>query len=1045
MAISDVAGFLDGELDPASAIDDPDKHVACLPYRETFRKLGILGVPFELLETLILQTAELLPSLSDPSRAINNLERFFLASRSPLALACLFQRDKTGLPILLKIFANSQYLADILISDPESYDALRLFAGQPIARATLIREICDEVVKAHSAMAAMRILRQFKRRETLRIAYGDIVAQQDISTVTQQISYLADGICQAALIFAEKLLQPKYQWPMVDDHRCKFVIFSLGKLGGNELNYSSDIDLVMIYEANGETSGDRKISNKEYFQRLASETIKLISETTELGSAYRVDMRLRPDGLQGQLVITADSALTYYDMKGRNWERQAFIKARPTAGDYEFGKHWIQQLKTWIYPSRLTHTDIAGIQTLRRKIERQSGTGRSLQNQQRNVKTGAGGIRDIEFVVQFMQLLHGRHFPVLQTTNTLEALRRLVEINLLTSLEQRILDQNYRWLRRLEHRLQILFDLQTHVIPDDKKEIVRLALRMGYGSQTQADNHAVALQEFEDQWDRVTKSNRRILDHLLQQAFRSDDSGKTNDEIDLILDPFPEATFIETVLSKYGFDDYNLAYQHLSGLANEDVSFLPQARCRHFLASIAKPLLEEIAKTPEPLQTLIALNRVSQHLGGKAILWELFSSNLPIMHLFVRMCAACRYLCDLLVSHPGMIDGVLDSLLLQDLPTRKFLLSMLRELTHNANDIDLIVHAFKASQHLHIGIRDINDRDPISDTLAALSDVAETCLRSITEFEMNIFVQRYGRPTCKQESIVRHCEFVVLALGKLGGREPNYHSDLDLMFLYESSGDTLHENPDKQISNQEFFSRLAAAITKRITSLGPHGRLFDIDSRLRPTGKSGALAVSFGEFARYFAGGGGQLWERQALCKARAITGSSAARRAVRRLIGNAILAEPWKPQFAMEIRDMRLKWQDGASAKNLKRGPGGTVDVEFTIQMLQLKFANAFPTVLVPGTLAAAHKLHEAGVLNVDHWHLFSTAYRRFRLIESRLRLMDLPKMHDLPHDDTDLRKLSYLLGTTQQALEDEVQSLQTKVRNAFEQIFAAEQLPHS
>ncbi len=1011
----------------------------CQPYRDVFRNIAQQGVPLSLLDELARQTHLLLPTLSDPSRSINNLERFFATARNPLSLASLFQRDKTGLPILLKIFSSSQYLADILVSDPESYDALRLSAGQPISRDTLIWEICDEVQKAGNPSAAMRILRRFKRRETLRIAYGDIVAQQDIITVTRQISYLADGICQAALQYAEKMLQAKHLWPLIEGRRCRFVILSLGKLGGNELNYSSDIDLMMIYESNGGTTGAKRISNQEYFQRLASETIKLISENTGLGTAYRVDMRLRPDGDQGPLVITADAALTYYDMKGRNWERQAFIKVRPTAGDLGFGKHWIEQLKTWIYPSRLSHTDIAGIQSLRRKIERQSTANKSrVKNPTRNVKTGTGGIRDIEFVVQFMQLLHGRNHPTLQTTNTLDALRRLLDISLLTSLEHQILDRNYRWLRRLEHRLQIMFDLQTHQIPHDEAEQTRLALRMGYADVNQPNAQKPPLQEFEDQWHEVTRSNRQILDHVLQHAFPTDQLEPVCDEVDIVLDPYPDASWVDSVLAKYGFEDNVAAYHHLSALAKEDVSFLPQARCRHFLASIARPLLREIAQTPEPQQTLIALNRVSQNIGGKAILWELFSNHSPMLKLFVRMCSACRYLCDILVSHPGMIDGLLDSLLMQNLPSRRLLRTIMRELIHNASEIDLIIHAFKASQHLRVGIRDLNNRDPIFKTQAALSDIAEVCLQTITEFEMKAFVDRYGKPGFMAGDEWKPCELIVLSLGKLGGREPNYHSDLDVMFLYQATGTTRHHVSDREISNQEFFGRLAAAITKRMTSAGPYGRLYELDSRLRPTGKSGSLAISFGEFAKYFSGGSGQLWERQALCKARPITGSSPARREARRLVGDAIVTEAWKPEMADEIRTMRLKWQEGASTRNLKRGVGGTVDIEFAIQMLQLRHARQYPNVLQPGTLAAGLELCNAGLLDANIWHLFDAAYQQLRFIESRLRLMDLAKIHDLPSDDAELRKLSYLVDSpSSQHLEDQTLQLRAEVRAAFDRLF--------
>lgn len=1003
-----------------------------------------LGVPSDLMSELAQQIEPVLPGLADPDRAVNNLERFFSASRNPLSLAALFERDKTGLPILLKIFSTSQYLSDILVADPESYDGLRISAGQPFSKQVLVRELRDEVRKARNATTAMAILRRFKRRETLRIAYGDIIALQDLQTVTTQISYIADVVCQAALNFAELSLADRFSWPTIDGRRCRFVVIALGKLGGNELNYSSDIDLILVYEADGDSvvnkSGETKrIRNAEYFQLIGKEMVRLISETTVLGSAYRVDLRLRPHGRQGSLAVTADSLLAYYDMHGRTWERQALIKARPAAGNQKFGQHLLDQLRTWIYPVRLTRTSISGIKSLRRRMERKTAQSANQQD----VKTGAGGIRDIEFVVQFLQLLHGRYHPELQTAGTLDTLTRLQEVGLLNNQEFRILDHNYRWLRRVEHRLQIMFDLQTHQLPGDEKELNRVAIRMGYSGNQ-------ALEKFLSTFKKITRQNREILEHHLHHAFpenevKSERRTTEFDELDLVLDPSPETEWIESTLSRYGFSDPQSAYTQLDALAREDQVFLPPARCRHFFAGIARELLIEVAKTPVPQQTLVTLNRVSQNLGGKAVLWELFSKNRPIMTLFVKMCAACPYLCDILASHPGMIDGLLDSLLLQRLPDRKILRQTIESLVVGAEEIDLIIHAFKDAAHLRVGVRDVGGRDAVTKTQAALSDIAEVCLQTIVRFEFASLAERFGQPMYDHEGANVPCEFVVLAMGKLGGREPNYHSDLDVMFLFESDGTTLHDDHSKQTSNQEFFERLSAAITKRMTSIGPYGKLYELDSRLRPTGKSGTLATSFNEFERYFTAHneaesrGAQLWERQALCKARPITGSSQVRRAVRKLVYSAITAVPWKPSMAKEIHEMRLRWQEGASGNNLKRGAGGTVDIEFAVQTLQLKHATTYPQVLIPGTLPAIQQLRDNKLLDEETADLFSEVYETYRHIEARIRLMDLPSRHDLPDDtlDSPLQKLAYLLDyhPTEQ-LVNKVNSMRKLIRQRFDQL---------
>ncbi len=986
------------------------------------QNLSQAGITDDLLEWLLQSVRSHYDQLADGQRAVNNLIDFFSASRNPLSLAAFFQREPTGLPILLKIFSTSQYLSDILIRDPESYDGLRLSAGQPVSRMMLVRELRDEILKAKSSQAALATLRRFKRRETLRVAYGDIIGQQDLSTVTTQISYIADAICQASINYAEIILQHRdWSWPVQEGRRCPFVVISMGKLGGNELNYSSDIDLIMVYGHDAMNSNQgKRYSNAEYFQKLASELVKMMSETTSLGFAYRVDLRLRPHGSMGSLVRTADATLTYYDIEGRTWERQALVKARPSAGNLKFGENLIEQLNSFVYLNRLSLSDIDRIKSLRGRMERK---GKSTGENSANVKTGPGGIRDIEFTVQFLQLLHGRYYPELKTTNTLEALSQLLQTGLLTDQEYLTLDQNYRWLRRLEHRLQLLFDLQTHQIPDRENEQTQLAIRMGFTGDS-------ALDRFKQQLTTITGENRQILNYHLHDAFPDSESNTDFDECDLILDPQPDPEWVQQIFEQYGFSDSREALAKFNSLGRAEHFFASRSRCRHFLAAISRDLLSRISQTPSPRETLVALDRVSANLGGKSLLWELFRSNPPIMNLFIKMCAACPYLCDILASHPGMIDGLLDSLLMKQLPDRMYLRKTIADLVQDVDDIDLVIHAFKDLNHLRVGIRDVEGRDSVARTHASLSDIAEVCLQTITKFELDRLVDRYGQPLYEPQGQPLPCQFIILAMGKLGGREPNYHSDLDVIFLYQGIGKT----DQGSINNQEFFERLAAAITKRMTSLGPFGKLFELDSRLRPTGKSGTLAVSLAEFERYFESGSGQLWERQALCKARPITGDSSARRQVRNIVRSIVGSQPWQAAMADEIVEKRIQWQTGATPHNLKRTPGGTVDIEFAVQASQLKHAAEHPEVLVPGTLAAVKTLLEKDLINPQRANLFREAYETFRHIEARIRLMDLPARHDMPTSQKDLNQLVFLLDfKSDKQLIKHVDSLKNSVRDEF------------
>ncbi len=1037
--------------------------VANLPAAHAnFTRMANYGVTLDLLTQISEQFVAAAPTLADPDMAINNLERFIAASRNPMATAALFERDPDALPNLLQIFTTSQYLSDLLVADKEAYDLLRMTEGEPVSAAALVEELVNEVRALGNYAEVSASLRRFKRRETLRIAYGDIVRNQPVETVVRQISYLADAIVEAAVEYARRHLEPQYGRPLrVDGERSRFVVLALGKLGGTELNYSSDIDLIFLYEQDGQTDARRNVSNQEYFERLAKEMIRLLTEPTELGVAYRVDLRLRPEGSRAPLCLSFDSTLSYYDVKGRTWERQAFVKARPIAGDRELGSQLLARLEPWIYRKYLSLADITGIKSLKRRIEHRA---EREGGEVRNVKTGHGGIRDIEFVIQFLQLLNGGALPAVRSGNTLDAIARLEKAGSLTPDEQTKLEDNYNMLRKLEHRLQIMFDLKTHVLPSHREELARLAVRMGYTPT----RHKTALQAFEDDYARRTRQNREMLDHLLHNAFPGD--GAAEPEVDLVNDPDPAPERIQEVLGRYPFDDVATAYQNLMALATEKIRFLSTRRCRHFLAAIAPRLLAAIAQTPEPDTTLVNLSRVSDSLGGKAALWELFSFNRPSLELYVRLCAACPYLAGILTSNPGMIDELMDSLLVERLPTLAILEDSLAELCKGAENVDPILHSFKNAEHVRVGVRDVVGKDDIRSTHEALADIAEACLKQIAQREYQKLVDKFGvpligRPTEEELSnqFVRRfwehfasrdgdvCQPVVLALGKLGGREPNYHSDLDLIFLFESGGYTKGRSrsmspnspflsgEDRTI-NSHFFSEFGQRLIRVCNQLGPFGRLYEVDARLRPTGKSGALAVSFDALERYFAEGPAQLWERQSLCKARPVFGNDDARKHAMEIVARAAFGTPWRPEFATEIRQMRLRMEEGASKRNLKRGPGGTVDTEFLVQMLQLKHGGHDASIRVPGTLDALTALEQGGYMSADDAEYFRSSYRFQRSIEARIRLMDAAGRHELPETDRELAKLAYLLGDSQsQHLVAKAMGTFAENRARFDRIFDA------
>lgn len=1012
----------------AAGLTDPERA------SQNLAGMAEAGIPLDLLAVVAEQLATALPRTGDPHRALDRLETFVRNSRSPLALASLFERDPTAVEEFVFVCGASERLGEILATDPESYDLLRLTEGMPVAREALIADLASEVEALHDERDVAASLRRFERRETLRIAYGDLLKRLPQGTVARQNAYVADAVLEGALRWALRKVEASRGVPRLPDGRAAgFVVLAMGNLGGSELDYSGEIELVLLYEGEGETDGARRTSNAEFFERVARNLLKLLVEPTEFGPGYRIELRQRPNGIAGPIVHSFDQAYRYYDLQGRTWERQAYVKARPAAGSIELGQAFLSRLEPWVYRRYLSRADMSGIKALKRKIELRAERDGGAP---RDPMLCRGGARDVEFAVQFLQLLNGGELEEVRVPNVLEALDALAQTGCVTEQERSQLAEGYDFLRTVAHRLQLTFDREAKTLPEEEDDLARLAKLIG----SRSEDGSLSVEQFEERFAQAAKTNRVILDRLLHEAFADDQP--VEPAVDLVFDPHPSETFIEQSLTPYGFRDVQGAYANLVALGHERNPFLSTRRCRHFLASIVPRLLAAISQSPDPDATLVNLARVSESLGGKGVLWELFSFNAATLDLYVRLCGSSDYLAGILTSSPGMIDELLDSLLLDRLPTREGLRRELEELTRNAEDPEPILHSFKNMHHLNIGVRDVLGKEDLQATHRALADVAEVCLERLIAIERRRTEERLGVPTIvDEEGGSRRCELFVLGLGKLGAREPNYHSDLDVLFLYEADGTTRHRNPARATTNRHFFSELAQRIVKVCNERGPYGRLFDLDARHGPAGREGPLAVSLEDFTRHFAEEGAPLRERQALLKARVIAGPAEWREGVAILVEEALRGVPWRQEFAESIRLLRYRLEENATDRNLKRGSGGTVDIEFAVQMLQLKAAEKRPEVLVPGTLDAIEALRSAGALSESLARSLAENYRFLRTVESCLRLMNASARHDLPQDEGELKRLAYLLREPDEMnLAERCARVRAQNRELFEAIFAEE-----
>jgi glutamate-ammonia-ligase adenylyltransferase len=1014
---------------------------------ENFKRLAAILGPSHLAE-LCTPLSRYLPRCPDPDMGLNNFERFLASPSAVEELLTMPEGRSRTLEILLQLLSTSHYFSDLLTAHPDYLPMLRIPLRRSPNREELISQLQAEVDACFEDSSILRCFRAFRQKQILRIGANDIIRDRPLEEITLDISQVADAALEVALTLALRQVSQRFGKPTTDEGPGRCCILAFGKLGGEELNYSSDIDLMMIYNREGSTQGRLCISLDEFYARVMTEVVRLLTTHPQ---AYRVDLRLRPEGERGPLARSLASTLSYYDTLGRTWERQALIKLRPVAGDLDLGREFLHRIEPYVYRKYLSFAEINEIKAIKRRIERKT---RLAGENDVEVKTGHGGIRDVEFTIQFLQLLNGGDLPEVRQRNTIHAIHALEDAKCLTQEESQVLESTYRFLRKVEHRLQLMFDLQTHRLPDQPEELARLARRMGYQPRSSVllspdpgsgrsdangpDLPAVIgivtdtgdpLPAFLADYREKTRANREILDHLLCDAFRGDT--QVEPEADLILAPDPDPETVRQVLGRYRFRDVEAAFHNLMLLSQESVPFLPARRCRQFLASIAPGLLQALSETPDPDLALTNLEKVTASLGAKGVLWELFSFNPPSLRLYVDLCAWSQFLSELLIKNPGMIDELIDTLVLNRPRTLDELRNELRDLCHGAEDPDPILHSFREKELLRIGVYDMLGKDQLRSTLQALTDLAEVILAAIAEREWTGLTQRYGIPVLQEGPRAgQACRWILLGLGKFGGREMTYNSDLDLILVYEGDGRTsgecsrLTSTADVQSTDHfHFFSQLAQRIINTSSRLGPRGRLYQIDMRLRPTGRSGSLVTPLTEFLRYYREGPAQLWERQALTRARVVYGDPDFGQEFLRVVWQEICAPAWLSEYTDEFLSMRRRLEASRSERDLKRGLGGVVDIEFLVQFLQLKYASRYPGLRATNVWDALEAAHRAGLLSDAEYHELRSNYEFLRRVESHLRIFYNLAVDELPQGDEDLFRLAWRLGYGSQDSRDMVQ----------------------
>ncbi|QRK07671.1 bifunctional [glutamate--ammonia ligase]-adenylyl-L-tyrosine phosphorylase/[glutamate--ammonia-ligase] adenylyltransferase [Archangium violaceum] len=896
------------------------------------------------------------------------------------------------------IFHASTFAPRLLAARP---GLLRWLAGSR----TLTREKPREHYRREALAATRRIapmdaaglrrrLRRYKYRELLRLMVRDATLRAPMAELGREQTALADALIGAALAWAERSVQAKYGTPDTPG----FCILGMGKLGGEDLNFSSDVDLVYLYRADGHTTGGSAgaLPNVQYYTRLGEAVTQALTQVTEDGFCYRVDLNLRPQGRAGAMVLSLSASLAYYESFGRMWERAALLKARVVAGDTRLAEELLNELGPFIWRRSLDLSAVDGLRDLKAQIDLR---GKASAD---DVKLGPGGIREVEFFVNALQLLQGGKDPTLRETRTMRALRKLERAGFVSGPDADALEEAYVFLRRVENRLQMLEERQTQALPSGERERRRLATSLGYPD-----------------WDTFSAELERHRRFVLE-AFNTLLGQTARDELPdepllaLALDPDVPPEERQAALGKRGFGDPERALAELERLAR-----VPHSPFMHGGSGVkAVRLLSELAQTPDPDQALLHfsdfLARLHQPEGYLALLTSMPRASRRLFNLFGQS----DYLSRIFLRHPELLDALVQAQLDEAMKSperiRQELAARMGRHT-DAEDKHASMPRFKNEELLRIGINDIGGDLSVPEVARQLTAVADAILDECLFLALEEQRERYGLPL---DASGQREGLVVIAMGKLGGYELGYHSDLDLIFVYSGNGQAETSGGSRGvITHHEYFAKTVQRLMTLLQVQLREGHLYKIDARLRPSGNQGALVVSQDAFREHHQKRA-QLWERQALIKARPAAGDATRFRALQDEVLTPLVYErPLPPDAAAEIDRLRMRMErelahENAQQLNPKLGQGGLVDVEFTVQYLQLVHGRDFPRVRSTNTLAALEGLQAEGRLTPEDAEVLRQGYLFLRRVENRLRLVHASSLAHMPTSGRPLAQLARRMG---------------------------------
>jgi glutamate-ammonia-ligase adenylyltransferase len=837
--------------------------------------------------------------------------------------------------VLPRLLRASPFVAGVLRRQREW--ALQALAGGEFEHAAPpVQQRLAQVLPAAEEAVWMAALRAFRNREMVRIACRDIAGWAPLDETLGALSALAQAACQAALDFAGQRLLQRWGEPRGDNGApVRPIVLGMGKLGGGELNFSSDIDLIFAYTGGGFTDGTRSVSNEEYFTRLVQQTARLLTERTEDGFVFRVDTLLRPFGSAGAAALPVDAMEQYYQTHGRDWERYALIKARPVAGDLVAGAALVHRLQPFVYRRYLDFNAIEALRQLKILIDRDA----ARRGAEHNLKLGPGGIRELEFVVQLFQLVRGGHDARLRDCRLRPVLRHLAQAGHLPAAAAAELDQAYVLLRRCENAIQMYGDAQTHQLPADDagREALGAAMDMAWPelSQRIAQARARVAAEFERLFARPVDSPQPAAAAAPAETWSGD------------------AAELETRLRGIGLarapQEIAAALEQMG--KTSVVRALPDAARSRLYATFGR-LAADARQQADPETALLRALRVVAAIAGRSTYLALLAESAGARRVLLELCGASPWITDLLAQSPALLDTLLDVRLSREAPDRA---ALFEQLVQQAGGVDAqdpdatmdLLRRYRQEMTLRIAAADLSGALPLVQVSDRLTWLAEAIVAQALGFARAQQAAAHGEPPAAVAP-----QFAVLAYGKFGSLEMGYGSDLDLVFVYAAGdADAPTAGGSRSLPTAQYFVRLAQRVVQLLSARTTSGRAYEVDLELRPSGNSGMVVVSLAGFARYQRESA-WTWEHQALLRARPVAGDTALGAELAAVRAEVLLRPRDAQKLRQEVADMRARMRTGREQRrpgqwDLKQARGGLVDAEFLTQYLCLRNAADRPALI--------------------------------------------------------------------------------------------------